>query len=437
MLILLSVVIIVQIIDVSINNIYIFVNSQQFSRAWNTISFTVIVTTCLFGQYLILEYVKKNTKEILATKKLRISTIHKVVKIVHYMAGAVLLIVTIEIMLNLPYSTYMIVGLTWLIYSTSIFILGLLVVQFVYWYRSKRSIILLLYAMATGSIAITAALAVFTMSSLLIGTPPNVTQTAGSESPSPTDTILLLTNILIVASIVSFITTWIATVYILHHYSKTLGVVRYWLAVSVPLAYFLFQFQPIFIDIFSSYRLDEPILFGIIYTIVLSISRPVGGILFAIAFLTTARKVNNKQVRKYLIISAFGLALIYSSDQAVILANRPYPPFGLATISFMGLAAYTLLVGIYSTALSVAQDSRLRQSIRKSLEQQSEFMNVISAAEMEKQILSRVSNILAEQSESMERNSGISSSMDDAEIKKYLDDVVAELKKSRLHSTDE
>jgi hypothetical protein len=34
--------------------------------------------------------------------------------------------------------------------------------------------------------------------------------------------------------------------------------------------------------------------------------------------------------------------------------KAPYSPFGLPTVSFMGLFAYMLLVGIFSSAISVA-----------------------------------------------------------------------------------
>ena len=41
----------------------------------------------------------------------------------------------------------------------------------------------------------------------------------------------------------------------------------------------------------------------------------------------------------------------------------PCPPFVLVTVSFFGLASYLLLIGIYSSAVSVAEDSNLRRSI--------------------------------------------------------------------------
>lgn len=78
------------------------------------------------------------------------------------------------------------------------------------------------------------------------------------------------------------------------------------------------------------------------------------------------RTISHRSVaRNYLIISAYGIVLLFTSDQAILLATAPYPSFGLPTVTFMGLSAYMLLVGFYSSAISVAQDQKLRESIKK------------------------------------------------------------------------
>jgi hypothetical protein len=69
--------------------------------------------------------------------------------------------------------------------------------------------------------------------------------------------------------------------------------------------------------------------------------------------------------KDYMLISAYGMMLLFTSNQPIGLLLVPYPPFGLATISFMGLASYLIFVGIYSAAVSVSEDTKLRQSILK------------------------------------------------------------------------
>ena len=65
---------------------------------------------------------------------------------------------------------------------------------------------------------------------------------------------------------------------------------------------------------------------------------------------------------------------------------NPYPPFGLPTICYVGLASYLILVGIYSSALSVANDVVLRRSIRKSVQENSNLLGHIGEAQFEDQL---------------------------------------------------
>ena len=64
-------------------------------------------------------------------------------------------------------------------------------------------------------------------------------------------------------------------------------------------------------------------------------------------------------------------------------ALTSYPPFGLIMISFFGLASYLLLIGIYSSAISVAEDSNLRRSIRSFAMKESRLLDSIGMAQVE------------------------------------------------------
>ena len=57
-----------------------------------------------------------------------------------------------------------------------------------------------------------------------------------------------------------------------------------------------------------------------------------------------------------------------------------------------------MLVGIYYSAISAAQDSRLRHMIRSSVQTQSNLLEFISVAQMEVQIQRRVFDTLSKTS---------------------------------------
>jgi hypothetical protein len=210
-----------------------------------------------------------------------------------------------------------------------------------------------------------------------------------------------------------------------------LGKIKYWVLVSSPLLYFLLQFQPFLLLIFSPYSVAAPITFAIVYTVIFSASKPVGGLLFAAAFWSMARRVSGMQLRDYMIISAFGFALIFGSDQAIILVNIPYPPFGLATVSFMGLSSYLLLIGVYSSAISVGEDSKLRQSIRNYAMNEIRLLDNIGTAEMQREVEKRVIALTKQNQDKLVEDTGIQSSLTEEDMKQYLEQVISEVKMQR------
>ena len=133
-------------------------------------------------------------------------------------------------------------------------------------------------------------------------------------------------------------------------------------------------------------------------------------------------------------ISAYGMMLLFCSNQASGLVLVPYPPFGLATVSFFGLASYLIFIGIYSSAISVAQDSELRQSIRGFAIKNSRLLDSIGMAQMEHQIQKRVIALAKQNQDRIREASGIESSLTEEDMKQYLE-LVHEGSRQRTPTT--
>ena len=159
---------------------------------------------------------------------------------------------------------------------------------------------------------------------------------------------------------VTFVLFWLGTVLLLQSYRKRLGTIKFWIIMLVPLLYFLSQFQPLVSSILLDYSSGNPMLFSIVYVLMLEVSTPIGGILFGLAFMLVARKIQNAKVKGYLVISGIGLLLLLISYRPQEIITGPFPPFGLLSASFMGLSSYLVFFGIYSSAISVSQDCKLR-----------------------------------------------------------------------------
>ena len=256
---------------------------------------------------------------------------------------------------------------------------------------------------------------------------------------SSVGTIYLASNVFNLAYfiiVMSFVATWFATVLLLRHFSTKIGRAKYWVIVSIPLVYFLSQFQTILLGIFTPFRLSDPILFGLTYTLVFSASKPLGGILFGAAFWIVSRGVSHGQVKDYMIISGYGLLLLFTANQHQIIQLNPYPPFGLPTICYVGLASYLILVGIYSSALSVANDVELRRSIRRSVQENSNLLGNIGEAQFEDQLQKTVIRKTRDLSEKIIEETGIASSLEERDIHDYVIMAINEAKRARSSSNN-
>jgi hypothetical protein len=125
--------------------------------------------------------------------------------------------------------------------------------------------------------------------------------------------------------------------------------------------------------------------------VIFSAIKPIRALLFGLGFWSVSKSVHNRAVQNYMMISAYGVSLLFTANQPLGLILAPYPPFGLVTICFMGLASFLFYLGIYSASVSVSEDSKLRQSIRRfALRESTKFLDSIRTAEMVQEIERKV-----------------------------------------------
>ena len=104
--------------------------------------------------------------------------------------------------------------------------------------------------------------------------------------------------------------------------------------------------------------------------------------MLGIEFWTMARVTDrNSSVRRYLVYAGFGFLLPFSSNKAILLSIAPYPPFGIVTVTVLGISAYLIIVGLYTSTTSLSQDTELRRSIRRIARSQSKLFDSLVARE--------------------------------------------------------
>jgi hypothetical protein len=394
--------------------------------------FILISIAYIVGQFMILHFVRGRSKEIHTRANLRFYRTYKVTMGVQLTLSIILLFVIFQLVVMSSYFILALVAAISISYALAIAMMLLLMKSFLSWFRTSKNFVILAYGISAATLAIHLGFTLLFTASVLVDVSPEV-RTGVSRTPffMPGSIKFILNNIHGLTSIVSFSILWGATVLLLHHYSQKVGRIRYWIVVTLPLVYFLSQFPTLFLNVFGPLIEENPFFFGYLLTFVFTLSKPAGGILFGIAFWTISRNLpRTTVVRDYLVISALGFVLLFASDQAIVLLIIPYPPFGLAAVSIVGLSSYLIFIGIYYSAISLSHDDRVRREIKKFAMHESKLLDSIGSAQFEKDIADKVTAV--RQTEDFAAASlGVPHSVDENDIRKYLEDVVREMKAAK------
>jgi len=394
---------------------------EQLASIGSIATFIGIFAVSMVTQYFILAFVDYNNKSHKVRTRL-LHTIHKIVTIIQYLLAGIILLVIIQILLAQQYNSILLELAISISYGLWIVMFSLLAKAFFSWYRSKKNLMILIFALSMIAYVVNGSLGLYNQLDEL--SKRNLVIKIGdvavfSESPSSVDTVYQI------ASSVSYVLTWIATVMLLRPYIEKFGKVRFWFMMGAPMIYYLIEF-PLFSLGFFTPSEDSNAMTNIL---IFSLSAVFAGILFGVAFLSIARTLKfGTAARNYMIIAAYGFVLFYIAGSAWT-SQAAYPPYGLISVSFTGLSCYLIYNGLYFSAVSISQDMTLRQSIKKSVMEQSKLLHNIGTAEMENEIQKQLLPAARKVSESMSDKTGIETSMDENDIKSYMQVVLKELRK--------
>ena len=96
---------------------------------------------------------------------------------------------------------------------------------------------------------------------------------------------------------------------------KQVNHIFFWIILSIPLVYFVitYTYQFLLGQLLISYVQIDPITVSIIISAFLSLSKPLGGLLFGIAFWNISKFVSyERNIKTYMIISGWGIFLIFA-----------------------------------------------------------------------------------------------------------------------------
>jgi hypothetical protein len=388
---------------------------------------------CVSSQLIILYYVSgKVRKSFLSHSHTHIGVINNATVIVQLGIIALLVIVLLEVPLTSSYHTILIRAVIISSFLTASVLTALLSWWFIVWSRSNMNQLMLVYLLASLFISTSAVAGIVYFLDQLSYQPDVIHPKTYGDFLTHTEIgNSSLVYIYTISAAIAFVLLWTGTVFLLRSYRKKLGRWKYWIIMFVPLLYFLSQFQPVVLNFLLSYVSDDPMLFNLVYVIMVDASRPLGGVLFGLAFILVARKLQSQEVKGYMVISGIGFLLLLVSYGAQALVTAPFPPLGLLSASYFGLASYLIFIGLYSSAVSISQDAKLRANIRRSVELELRFLGNIGDAEMDYRIIDKVLTTSKKLSIVLPEETGVLSSLSDEEIKEYIEQVLVETHKKK------
>ncbi|HKG72563.1 MAG TPA: hypothetical protein VKA87_11715, partial [Nitrososphaeraceae archaeon] len=404
---------------------------------------------------------KQKSKKI-GMKSPHFDKLSTIMTIVQYVLIAIIVLIILQIFVNSYYYTSMLILSSSISYAIASIIMVILAVEFFSWYRSDRNFILLLYGVSSiiTSISIVSSLVFFTI--ILLDMPTKITSPVPSELASEQEEVghseqeevghseqeevghgpdirkfdqstMLgkVQTVFVTSHIVSFLLLWSSTAILLHTYSKKLGKVKFWTIITIPIASFLSIFvivTPFVLSISHDSPDMDTIFIVIVDALGYTLPALVSSILFGLPFWMIARSLSySSTLKDYMIIAGSGFALFeLATTGSVMLAS--YPPLGLASVLFVGLSSYPMLMGIYSAAISMSEDVKLRQSIRKSAIDESKFLVSIGSDQMEQKIEKKVIGMAKDHAANMTEQTGVQLSLTEHDMKQYLSTVLKEIK---------
>jgi hypothetical protein len=421
--------------------------------------FTVVIGYGV-GSWILLEYTKRVTKD-LRSKSLLINTTHWTVTVIQFFLFAILLFVLYNNSINCfdyfskctNVRTETTLGYVISLTATSI-IMGIISFKFFSWYKlNKRNFMVLFFGLATATFAMamiedgyTKLIFIYVLEEKSqLGAEPHASFIyLNSEkykgeiqykvvNPDITSLWILPSSLISLKNTLDYLVelpyvfTWLGVATLLRQYYKSIKPgkfpIKFWIILAIPLVLYL-----IGSGLIISLPADIPYRFY--FRLIFRGGTIASSLLFGLAFYVTTRNVTTVKVRDYLTISAMGIIPIGIANEISALQQT----YGVAAHSLVFLFSYLFVIGLYSLAISIAHDSALRKSIRKST---IELLGDMGTAQMEQEILGRIRKLAQSKKQDLEDQSGISSSVTVEAIREYTKLIITELQRKKTsHKTD-
>lgn len=356
--------------------------------------------------------------------------LHKIMLISQFIISLVLVTIILQMLFYSYYFNNFLIIIVYLSLILSIFFSMLLIIKLVQWFRFNKNRYLLLYVLAFFLILLKSTIAIIYLVQELDNHNDLVKiQQTRSMIMKLTNANAEISNILKNSydnlSILSYIGIWLTMSLMLKKYSTKLGKTKYWILISIPLTGFFILENISRIPILKDLSLINPNFYGVFNIILFSIFQIILAFLFSFGIIQTSRIINIKKLSSSLIVAAIGIMTIIGSQEIFGTFVGGYPPYGLVTISFMGLGSYMLFLGIITSSKSITTNIKIRDEIVRNIEN-SNLLKDAGITQWTLEIEKHIKKISKSFISNTKRDE-----LDSSELKTLINDIIEELKKNK------
>src|SRR5689334_21314188 len=399
---------------------------------------TMSITVFFAGLYTLRDYMVALRKDL--EDPSFFNRLYKATPIFLYALLVIFGAIIVEMVLFSQYSTYLLILIV-LINAVAILFFGFRTYKFLSWFKSsvnkRHNIMILAFAVSATLLCISVTIStVLDTKELVFSRPPSIdpdfpsSNSMASRHLSRIELVIHLYGFLVPQVTAIAIAETVAVAYFLRYFKYQIGRATFWTIVILPPVLFLTGiFGPQLLTTATEFVYADPRF--LIFRVIGTAGWVVADFVIAFAYILVAKTLgrqitsSHNKIINYLIIAAFSTILISPTTNNWI-TNNSYPPFGAIQRAFVVLASFLFSIGIYSVALSVAQDAELRHLARKYAKEYA-LLDTLAKQQEDAEILRKVVKLIHKQAGAMEKETGVESSMiDDSEVRQYLDLVIRE-----------
>ncbi len=413
---------------------------KPLTSSFGLILFIAMTITVFFASlYALRDYMVALRKDLEAPSFF--NRLYKATPIFLYALLVIFGAIIVEMVLFSHYSTYLLIILL-LISAVAILFFGFRTYKFLSWFKSsvkkRHNIMILAFAVSSMLLCISQTVAItLDIKQLVVSRPPSIdpnypaSNSMAHRQLTPIQLIIHLYGFLVPQVTAIAIAEIVGVAFFLRYFKDQIGRAIFWTIIILPPVLFLTGvFGPQFLKSTGSYMVYMESQF-LIFRVMGTAGWVAADFVIAYAYILVAKNLgrqitsSHNKIINYLIIAAFSTILISPTTNNWI-TNNSYPPFGAIQRAFLVLASFLFSLGIYSVALSVAQDAELRQLARKYAKEYA-LLDTLGSAQDNAEIMRKLEKLIHQHADAMGKETGVEPSMLDVnEVRQYMDLIISE-----------